>query len=475
MKKNIFVICLLLLASLAHAQTLTEVIFPQYIQGVGQDRPALDRKVSFVCRLKVSSLGANLTYRYYNSFVKNPNDTVTTGDGNYILVKDTGNFVRVTVQSLSSASRYGTFTTDSTGSYTGWFITEPNFVNTFLPGNNIYFRLVLNNGNNGGAVSKMLTTTSSVKVINWGTTADSISGTGVRATPLRNASPKQFVFLYGNLLALGRPVSGSFVESDGTANTVSNGYARFYADSVNGIDKTWGTIIPNTLHNGILHIQQRLLNGSLNRLYLSFDGKWPSVNGGVANTKNATGGLDNPLVIDGSRLFIINLWLNGEAVSDETITMEWNTYDETNAREYVVEKSTDGGQTFTSLSTVKASGNKPVYTLSDKRAETTTFYRVTLIDKEGKKLASDLLSVQGVMKINMYPNPVHDQLVMTHPKAEAGATLQVIGIDGRQLFTQNIQQGALQTSVNVSKLIAGNYRVVLNMNGLRQSKSFLKK
>jgi hypothetical protein len=220
------------------------------------------------------------------------------------------------------------------------------------------------------------------------------------------------------------------------------------------------------------------INNSLplpERIYLSFDGKWPGLNHTKVDTKNATGGLDNVLVIDGSRLSIINLWLNGETTDEETITMEWNTPDETNAREYVVEKSVDGGKTFAPLSKVTAKGNQPVYTLNDRRTEANTFYRVSLLGKDGSKVYSEVLAVQGVMKINVYPNPVQDQLVMQHPQAEAGATVQVIGIDGRQLYTQNIKQGAVQTTVNVTRLIPGNYMVVLKMNGQRQSKSFVKK
>jgi YbbR domain-containing protein len=64
---------------------------------------------------------------------------------------------------------------------------------------------------------------------------------------------------------------------------------------------------------------------------------------------------------------------------------------------------------------------------------------------------------------------------MQHPIAEAGTTVQLVSIDGRQLFTQNVQQGAVQTTLNVSKLIPGNYMVVFNMNGQRQSKTFIKK
>ncbi|HEY8898410.1 MAG TPA: T9SS type A sorting domain-containing protein, partial [Niastella sp.] len=175
------------------------------------------------------------------------------------------------------------------------------------------------------------------------------------------------------------------------------------------------------------------------------------------------------------RLFIVNLWLNGEATDDELITLEWSTPDEPNAREYVIEKSTDGGKTFAPISIQKVAGIKPVYRLTDKRMEETSFYRVTLTGKDGVKITSDVLSVKGVVKLNLYPNPVQNSLVMQHPVAEAGTTVQLVSIDGRQLFTQNVQQGAVQTTLNVSKLIPGNYMVVFNMNGQRQSKTFIKK
>jgi hypothetical protein len=472
MKLKFIAIIALMVAATSQAQTLTEVYFPQYIQGAGTNNIADDRKVPFAARLTVNGLNPTATYRYYNRFVTDAG-SISIGEGGYILVKDSGDFVRVTSPSLASAGRYGTFTTDSTGSYTGWFVSEASGSSLFTPGNNIYFRLVLNNGNNGITVAHRLTAANSVKVISFG--ADSARGTALRGTPLRNGIAKQFVLFYDNLFAQGRPVAATFLESDGTDNSIANGYAPFYADSVNAINKAWGTIIPNTLSNGILHIAQRSLDGSLYWLYLSFNGKWPSVNRTSIDTKNTSGGLDNVLVIDGKRLFIVNLWLNGEATDEELITLEWSTPDEPNAREYVVEKSTDGGKTFAPISIQKVAGIKPVYRLTDKRLETTSLYRVTLTGKDGVKITSDVLSVIGVVKLNLYPNPVQNSLVMQHPVAETGATVQLVGIDGRQLFTQNIQQGAVQTTINVSKLIPGNYRVVFNMNGQRQSKAFIKK
>lgn len=470
--KFIVFVSLLVSALSSHAQSLSEVHFPQYIQGAGTFNAGDDRKVPFVCRMTVSGLTPNATYRYYNRFVDNP-ASASIGEGAYILVKDSSDFVRVTTASLASNGRYGIFTTDSAGSYTGWFANEVSSVALFTPGNNIYFRLVLNNGSNGITVAHRITAPNPVKVINFGT--DTAGGTGIRCTPLRHGSPKQFILLYDNLFAQGRPVTGTYIESDGTDNSIASGYAPFYADSVNGINKAWGTIIPNTLSNGILHIAQRSLNGSLYRLYLSFNGKWPAPNWSAVDTRYTSGGLNDVLVIDGEKLFIINLWLNGEATDEELITMEWSTPDEPNAREYVVERSNDGGKTFAPISKLAAEGTKPFYQLTDKRSETTSFYRVTLLGKDGAKVTSDVLAVKGLIKLNVYPNPVQHQLIMKHPVAEAGTTVQLVGIDGRQLFTQNVQRGAVQTTINVSKLMPGNYMVVFNMNGQRQSKAFIKK
>lgn len=474
MKQLLFL--LLLLGSVAaSAQTISAVYFPQYIQGTGTFNISEDRKVPFVARMKLSGLIPNATYRYYNRFILDSAST-STGDGIYILVKDTGNFVRVTAASLAAAGRYGEFVTDSTGSHTGWFANEAGSSSTYLPGNAIFFRVLLNNGAGGGAVTTRLTYSQTVKVIAFGT--DTATGTGLRSTPLKHGVAKQFVFLYDNILGIfssARPIAGTFIESDGTANTVANGYAPFYADSVDAINKTFGTILPNNLSNGIKHIAQLSLpNASLKRLYLSFNGKWPSVNGGTIDTKNTNGGLDNVLVIDGSRITLINFWLNGELTDEELITLQWSTPDEANALEYVVERSVDAGKSFQPVNSIKTAGNRELYEVKDTRTENAAYYRIKMLGKDGEIAYSDVLKVQGVLKLLIYPNPVVSQLTVKHPQAEAGATMQVVGVDGKQLSTQPIQQHAVQTVVNVSRLIPGNYYVIYSVNGQRQSKLFEK-
>lgn len=481
MKSKIFIIILLLASAVSFAQSITEVYFPKYIQGVGSFVFSEERRVPFACRMQVKGLLPNATYRYYNRLLPDPGNPISIGEGNTILVKDSGNFIRVTAPSLGTPNRYGEFTTDSAGSYTGWFINEPSVSTVFKPGTELYFRLVLNNGAGDIVPVTLLTAPSPVKVINFGN--DSLSGTALRATPVAGAAPKQFVFLYDNPLSQGRPIAGTFIESDGANNNLAAGYAPFYADSVNGINNAWGTIIPNNLPNGIRRIDRYALNGDFKKSYypvvvvprkpyIVID-RWPSVNNTVIDTKNPTGGLDNVLVIDGSRLLGISLWLSSEQTTEDLVTLQWNTSDEA-AEEFVVEKSVDGGKTFSALRTVKKAGAKDLYELKDTRTADAAFYRVRTTSKDGAKLVSDVLKVEGVIKLTVYPNPVADQLLVQHPQAEAGAFVQVIGVDGRQWLSQHVAAGAVQTRVNVKNLVSGNYFVIYNVNEQRQSKLFVK-
>jgi hypothetical protein len=144
---------------------------------------------------------------------------------------------------------------------------------------------MLNNGAGGGSVANRVTATESVTVLGWGSASN--QGTGLRSTTVNEYTAKNFIMLYNNIAGSGRPVSGTFIESDGTDNSVANGYAPFYANSVDGVAKTWGTIIPNNLSNGINNISQfSLADGS-------FINKCTAANGvyGSTNTANANGGL----------------------------------------------------------------------------------------------------------------------------------------------------------------------------------------
>ncbi len=261
--------------------SLTDIIMPQYIQGVNGTNT---NRIPFTSFLTLNNLLPNATYRYFTAIVIASDAATSNGAGNSIFVSPSG-FTKTSSPSLSTTGNYGTFTTNSSGAYSGWFALEPTGNATrFIPGNNVFIRLNINDGANGTTVVTRLTTTNSAKVINLVASAGVNNGSGLRG--LSSATDKNFVVLYDNIAGTGRPISASFVENDGSANVSS--YATFYSSFVEAISGAYGVVIPNTNANGIQRIEQRAITNAalVGCPATDADGIWPS----GANTVNPTSG-----------------------------------------------------------------------------------------------------------------------------------------------------------------------------------------
>jgi hypothetical protein len=268
---------------------ITAEIVPQFIEGLNGTNT--DR-IPFAYQATLSNLLPSTTYRFINQAVISDDDPTTNGAGNVIFVNQNGDFYRTSGPSLATDGAYGTFTTDANGSYTGWFITEPTGNARFTPGNEVFMRIRLNDGNDGTTAVLWLTTTSGATVITFGTESDPNQGTALRATS--GDTPKGFVFLYDNVNRDGRPIAGTSIEATGVAFADVSQYAAFYREDVAGVDGSWGTIIPNVNNNGIQTIEVRdLTDGSIIKTYQSANGTWITT-----NTVNPTGGTVEVLVID---------------------------------------------------------------------------------------------------------------------------------------------------------------------------------
>lgn len=266
---------------------VVEVIVPKYIQG---EREPNNQRVPFAYRLQLINLNPNTTYRYINQVVMSTDGEDFPGAANSIYVQPDNSFVRTVNASLSVPGNYGELTTDASGSYTGWFITEPTGNDRFLAGNELYVRLRLNNGNNGTSAVTFLTTTSPITVLGFSAAANSKNGTAVRAES--DATPKNFVFLYDNANGNGRPLLGTSIETTG-ADYSATSIAPFYRQKVTGKNGAWGGILPNMNSNGVLRIEERALaDGSIVNTKTSTNGMW-----GTTNTVNPRGGIDEVLVI----------------------------------------------------------------------------------------------------------------------------------------------------------------------------------
>lgn len=283
--------------TVSYGQTVTELIVPRYVQGINTTTTA---RVPYMCRLKLDGLNGSKTYRYFARFVSSSLSSTATGEGGFIAVNPlTGNLKRFSSPNVGSYTACDTFQTDASGSYTGWFGIDPGSGTTsiFTPGNDLFIRISINNGNNGLSVVTRVNATTPVRVIDFGTTAN--DGTALRSTPAAGGSAKNFVFLYDSQTPGSQPVAGTVIENDGVDISAA-GYAPFYLLNVEAVDKAWGTIIPNILTGGIQKIVQYSFAGSEVAGRVSSNGQWPTTGGTTVSTVSASGGATNVIVLDGS-------------------------------------------------------------------------------------------------------------------------------------------------------------------------------
>jgi hypothetical protein len=261
---------------------LMTIIYPQYIQG---NTGTNSNRIPYAFRARLTGLLPGSTYRFFNQVVISTDAATSNGSGNCIFASATGDFVRTSGPSLATAGNYGTISTDGSGTYEGWFVTETTGNKRFVPGKYVFMRITLNDGAGGTTAAQLCTTIDSVRVVKLDPVVSDSTGTGLRCAG--SASPKDFVFAYDDTAGTGRPISGSFIESDGSDNSTTNSYAAFYSNSVNGVNGSFGIVLPNMLSNGIRRIEQRSLTaGTLVASAADADGIWPS----GANTINPSGG-----------------------------------------------------------------------------------------------------------------------------------------------------------------------------------------
>ena len=267
------------------------VILPRFIEGLNGTN---SNRLPFAYRVLISGLLPEATYRYINQVVTFSDAVTTNGAGNCIFSSTIGSFIRTSGPSLATAGNHGTFVTDETGSYEGWFITEPTGNARFVPGKFVFMRIILNDGAAGTSAATRLTTTDSVRVLRLLNVSGDSTGTGLRCTS--GANPMDFVFVYDDTSGTDRPIAGSFIENDGTDNSTATNYAAFYSNSVNAVNGAFGIVIPNQLTNGIRRIERRSReDGQLTAFATDDDGIWPN----SANTVNPSGGTTE-IVLTGS-------------------------------------------------------------------------------------------------------------------------------------------------------------------------------
>ena len=139
----------------------------------------------------------------------------------------------------------------------------------------------------------------------------------------------------------------------------------------------------------------------------------------------------------------------------------WNVAQEEGVVNYSVEKSTDG-RNFSKVVVVPATVSSS-YTFVDTQPSTNTaYYRVISNDKDGKQKFSTTIKVDGSKASfvrNVYPMPATTEVFIQHNAAPAGTTVSLLSQDGRLIQRLQVQNGSLQTRVDLSSLRPGMYMV----------------
>lgn len=200
---------------------------------------------------------------------------------------------------------------------------------------------------------------------------------------------------------------------------------------------------------------------------------------GFQDTDNNNADFDvitNPVPRNSLFIMPLNLKSFNASLFNNKASLSWNTANEINVNGFSIEKSNDG-RTFTSIGFVAAKNAASAsYSFSDVIAAGANYYRLKITDKDGSFKYSTIvtLNTKTSIKLDVYPNPVVNGAVIAHTKAGENATVKLITIDGKTVLTQNIQAGATQSSIDVSKLVKGNYLIVFENDGTRTSVQFVK-
>ncbi|MGH2647017.1 MAG: T9SS type A sorting domain-containing protein, partial [Ginsengibacter sp.] len=159
--------------------------------------------------------------------------------------------------------------------------------------------------------------------------------------------------------------------------------------------------------------------------------------------------------------------------NNNTVDLQWQITNEINLSNFELEYSNDGTH-FSKLATLPYHNSISNYTYSHLTPSVKNFYRLKLVDADGKFFYSKILSVQknisGAKAVVIYPNPAYNDL-----------TLQVITTNNEKLFVKifdnsgrlvlnknyTVQSGQNYISIDgIDKLPASNYIVTVKSQSI---------
>lgn len=177
-------------------------------------------------------------------------------------------------------------------------------------------------------------------------------------------------------------------------------------------------------------------------------------------------------------LILLNFSASVKHDAATTVNLIWSTADEINTKQFDVERSADG-RAFTAIATVNAKNaaaeNNYFYT-DTKPFENTSYYRLKMIDKDGKFTYSHVVKViaDKLKGLNISPNPASIVLKVEHTAAGAGSEIKILSTEGKSLQSVSVAAGKTSTVLNISALAKGVYLLQYSNGSDKVTMQFIK-
>ncbi len=163
---------------------------------------------------------------------------------------------------------------------------------------------------------------------------------------------------------------------------------------------------------------------------------------------------------------------------DKNVQLSWNTSNEENVNSYSIQRSNDG-RSFSVIGQLNAQNiNQANYLFSDNAPlQGIGYYRLKITDNDGSSRLSAIVSINSRKKISadVFPNPVIDNINVSHTKAGIGASIIIYNNAGQQVKSIKVQPGATQSSFLVNELEKGSYVLAYDNDSESTVTKFIKK
>ncbi len=205
--------------------------------------------------------------------------------------------------------------------------------------------------------------------------------------------------------------------------------------------------------------------------------------GGEGSGQFGTGALNDLWLLGGGSTVPVTLLNISAQLVQKNALIVWQTSQEINTSDFIIERSADG-VIFFPIGSVEAAGNSSAmkkYSFTDQQPlQGTSFYRVKMADIDGNAKYTSIVKINtGVLKntISVFPNPV-TRLTTINLTADAASQLQFILYDykGSLIDKKKISllAGTNSFSIDMSKFSKGIYRAVLTWANETQELKIMK-